>query len=576
MRDRWTGRLARLLDRVEARRSARRGTAAAFHTMPEPRTVGHFARGRQIVAGNLLIGGELLQLGAEAPWDAVSGRPAEAELHGFGWLDDLAAVGDSRARARAQDWQGAWLDRYGGGQGPGWTPGLTGRRLIRWITHAIFLLQGREADAQQRVFRSLGGQTLFLSRRWRSAPPGLPRFEALTGLIYAALALEGQEDLAAPAILALSRECIHQVDGDGGIASRNPEDLLEVLTLLTWAAEALDEAGRPVPEAIAAAITRIAPTLRALRHADGGLARFHGGGRGIDGRLEQALSAAGVRGRRTGGLAMGFARMQGGRTTLIADAAPPPRGAVSAEAHASTLAFELTSARRPVVVNCGSGRSFGPDWRRAGRATPSHSTLCIDGVSSARLADDGETGADLIADGPQAVQAEWTALADGTRLELSHDGWRRSHGLVHARTLDLGFDGRGLVGEEVLTTLTKADETVFDRVMEAEKLAGLRWTVRFHLHPEVEAGLDLGGHAVSLALRSGEIWVFRQDGAARMTLEKSVYLESGRLRPRATQQVVLSGRAMSYATRVRWSLSKAHETPDAVRDYAPAAGSDAD
>ena len=27
-------------------------------------------------------------------------------------------------------------------------------------------------------------------------------------------------------------------------------------------------------------------TLRALRHADGGLARFHGGGRGIDGRLD--------------------------------------------------------------------------------------------------------------------------------------------------------------------------------------------------------------------------------------------------------------------------------------------------
>ena len=70
--------------------------------------------------------------------------------------------------------------------------------------------------------------------------------------------------------------------------------MLEVFTLLTWAAQALAEAGilrRPT----LAAMERIAPTLRALRHADGGLARFHGGGRGAEGRLDQALATAGVK-----------------------------------------------------------------------------------------------------------------------------------------------------------------------------------------------------------------------------------------------------------------------------------------
>ena len=66
--------------------------------------------------------------------------------------------------------------------------------------------------------------------------------------------------------------------------------------------------------------------------------------------------------------------------------------------------------------------------------------------------------------------------------------------------------------------------------------------------------------------KSGEIWVFRQDGATEMRLEPSVYLENGRLRPRAAQQVVLSGRSLAYATRIRWSLSKAQDTPIALRD----------
>jgi uncharacterized heparinase superfamily protein len=90
--------------------------------------------------------------------------------------------------------------------------------------------------------------------------------------------------------------------------------------------------------------------------------------------------------------------------------------------------------------------------------------------------------------------------------------------------------------------------------------------IRFHLHPEVDTAIDMNGTAVSMALRSGEIWVFRYDGHCTMSLEPSVYLEKGRLRPRATKQIVLSARAMEYATRVRWSLAKAQETAIAVRD----------
>jgi hypothetical protein len=71
-----------------------------------------------------------------------------------------------------------------------------------------------------------------------------------------------------------------------------------------------------------------------------------------------------------------------------------------------------------------------------------------------------------------------------------------------------------------------------------------------------------------MALKSGEVWVLRQDGNAVLSVEPSVYLENGRLKPRATKQVVLSGRALAYATRVRWSLAKAQDTPEAVRDLA--------
>ncbi|MGR3615018.1 MAG: heparinase II/III family protein [Paracoccaceae bacterium] len=563
-----TSRRIRLLNSLYARLSRRQRAATGFVSQPEPRTVGSFARGRQLVGGNLLFAGYLVESQDTGLWEVEAPNfDFEAERHGFSWLDDLAAVGDLHAREKAQKWLWGWIDAHGDGKGPGWTPDLTGRRVISWINHAVFLLRGQDAAASEAFFRSLAQQTWFLSKRWKGTSHGLPRFEALTGLIYAGLSLEGREELADPAIRALSTECERQIDEQGGVSTRNPEELLEVFTLLIWASAALHDSARGVPPAQLAAVERIAPTLRNLRHADGGLARFHGGGRGLEGRLDHALAASEVADRQARPLCMGFARISARRTSLIVDASPPPTGIASRNAHASTLAFELTSGRRPLIVTCGAGDSFGLEWRRAGRATPSHSTLCLGGQSSARLSEpERGTGIEYLVDGPKDVPTENSEVSDGYRFQGAHDGYAAAFGLTHARTLELSEDGRGLAGEDMLLAMDDGAKRVFDGVQDRASLQGVGYEIRLHLHPDVDAAVDLGGAAISMALKSGELWVFRHDGLAELSLEPSVYLEKTRLKPRATKQIVLSGRAMEYATRIRWTLSKAHETAIAIRD----------
>jgi uncharacterized heparinase superfamily protein len=564
------GRRRRWGDRFAALRAGLARPAPEFAAEPEPRSIGSVGRGRQILAGTLMFAGHLIEAPGAMLWDIPAPNAAWSDaVQDFAWLDDLAAVPDPRARALAQAWVRGWIDRYGRGRGPGWTARLAARRLVRMIHHAEMLLTGADSRSAVAFRRSLGRQALFLSRRWPAEPPGLGRFEALAGMILAGTLLTGFADRVEPAAAALARECARHIDAQGGLPTRNPEELLEVLVLLTSAVAALTEAGRPVPREILAAIERIAPTLRALRHADGGLARFHGGGRGAEGRLDAALAASGVRTPPGHGLAMGYARMAAGRTTVIIDAAAPPAPAFSAEAHASTLAFELTSGRRPLVVSCGAGGSFGAEWRRAGRATPSHSALCIEGYSSSRLAPRGRLGgpeAELLIDGPRDVRCERAEGEGEHRLVLSHDGWVATHGLTCFRELVLTTDGRALSGEETLAALTADDRRSFERARAALQGGDVPFTVRFHLHPDVDARLDLGGTAVSLALRSGEVWVFRHDGIAELSLEPSVYLERGRLAPRATRQIVLSASVSDQGARVGWTLAKALDTPSHVRD----------
>ena len=566
----WQATRRRWMNALHARAAGLGRPATAFESHPEPRTIGSVARGRNLVAGRFHFAGYLVEAPGTGLWDVPTpDRAFTLDLHGFTWLDDLAALGDLDAALRARDWTHEWVRRFGAGGGPGWTPDLTGRRLIRCINHAILLLNGREKAESEAFFRALARQTIFLSRRWRAASHGLPRFEALTGLIYAGLALTGTDRHVGPALKALNRECEREIDGTGALSTRNPEELLEVFTLLTWAAQALGDAGRMPGPAHLNAIAKVAPVLRGLRHADGALARFHGGGRGLEGRLVAALAASGVRGVPRGGLCMGYARLSQGRTTVIVDAAPPPEPEASANAHASTLAFELTSGRRPVIVNCGSGQTFGASWRRAGRATPSHSTLGIEGYSSSRL---GVTGmisghrAELLVDAPTEVRAQIRQSETGGRLIASHNGYAPTHGLHHARTLELSADGRALSGVDVLSPRSEAAERQFQLSFDHGTYEGLPFSVRFHLHPDVQARLVQDGEGVAMRLRSGEVWLFRYQGPARLTLEASVYLEKSRLGPRATKQIVLSASAIEHTTRIGWRVAKTRETPSYIRD----------
>ena len=528
---------------------------------PEPWTTGDFDRGLRILSGKIVFTGHVMNIGENSIWNHKPPSPMfAAELHGFRWLDDLATYGDARAMGTAQTWILDWIDGFGMGLGPGWSAEITGRRLNRWINHSAFLLNGLSQSRRDKICQSMALQTRLLSTSWRHLPPGRGRFEALAGLICAAQCLAGMQSILPPALMALVKECQEQIDVHGTIASRNPEELLDIFSLLTWVKQSLELTHAPAPEALMNSLARVAPVLRSLRHGDGTLARFHGGGQGSEYVLDQALAISGIRASAPQASAMGFARLTAGATALIADVAAPPLGQGRFSSHASTCAFELSVGRTRVIVNCGSGLQFGKDWHQAGRTTASHATLAIEGLSSSRFAAPRRNGDRHFIETPSLVTVEKTRAVDGVRLQMNHNGYQKSHGLIHARTLDLPVDSKGLVGEDELYALDESDLRLLQAAQARSDLP-LHFSIRFHLHPEVTPNLETDSASVSLTLSTGDIWVFRCQPGIELALDDSIYFEDGRQFPHPSKQIVLTGVIKEITTRVRWSLAKASENP---------------
>ncbi len=503
----------------------------SFLRHPAPRAIGSFVRGEQLLAGQFVFAGHLLEAPESSIWNL---RPPSAAFldatQSFAWLEDLAAIGDGAARKRAQTWLLEWIEGFGQGNSIGWAPGLAGQRVIHWCSHAMFLLKGLSPKQSNAVFKSLGRHVNFLSNNWKAVPEGLEKFEALAGMVYAGLSLEGCEYALRPALRGLVAACESWIDAEGGIPTRTPQTLADIFTLLTWVEKLQQASGHPAEPAITAAMERMAPGLRALRFGDGSLARFHGGGRGIEGQLDQALADAKLPPAPTRSAFMGYERLSAGRITVIMDGAPSPG------AHKSALGFEMASGRWPLLMNCGPGARQGGAWAAACAQAAAHNALTVEGQSPAR--------ADVSVERAQDLESIW--------LSATHQGFARAFGLSHERRILVATNGRHFSGEDRLFPLAPAGTEPHPAEVITRPAQGHSYMLHFHLHPEVQVEK---GDSPALTLPNGEHWQFRQEGGM-VCLMDSAYLDRTHTAPRATKQIVVMGRTLDYVGAIRWSFTK--------------------
>ncbi len=497
---------------------------------------GNAAIGQEIAAGRFpLLGRTLAEpmppfrpVGADERWTRA--------LNGFAWLRHLRAAGGDQARRAARDLVALWIEREGRWSSQAWAPAVLGERLGAWLGHYEFYAVSAEVTFRQRLLTSIVRQARHLARVLPAGLSGAALIQAIKGLAYAGAACEEGGPWLRKAILLLARELPHQVLPDGGHVERAPStqlavlrDLIDLRAVLHAAAESK---GIEPPSALADAIEQMAPTLRLLQHGDGALALFNGGDEGdpvtvdlvlqrASGRLRPLMSAPQT----------GFQRLQAGRLVVVVDAGGPPPAGLDLAAHAGALAFEVSVGRERLVVNCGA-HPGDPVWRKVQRATAAHSTLTLaDHNSSAVLAQG-------LGRRPEAVACRRDEADGNAWLDMSQDGWRPRHGVVHHRKLYLDKSGDDLRGEERLEG----------------GHGGLSFALRFHLHPDVRATLAQGNDAALLRLPKGDGWRLRAKGG-EVTLEPSVYLGlAGEVR--RSQQVVVSGVTRTGETLVRWALQR--------------------
>ncbi|HEY1309383.1 MAG TPA: heparinase II/III family protein, partial [Pseudolabrys sp.] len=414
-------------------------------------------RASEIYAGRFAFAGKVVICDRRSPFEMTP--PSEewaVMLLSFSWLRHLRAADSAITRANARALIDDWINLQGGWHPVGWRVDILSRRVVCWLSQAPFVLQDADARFYRRFLRSLSRQVRYLRRSLKQSRDGLPRLQAVIALNYATLCMQGQSGYLRGNVRRIIEELRRQILPDGGHISRNPGALIELLVDLLPLRQLFSARHLQPPQALNNAIDRMMPMMRFFRHADGNFAQFNGMGPTPVDLLATVLAYDDARGAPVSNAPhSGYQRIDAGDTALLMDTGRPPPLALSQEAHAGCLSFELSWNLHRLVVNCGLPAVNKENWRQVARATAAHSTVTFNDASSCRFLEASSLrrllfGMPIVA-GPRDIRVTREDTADGANLAASHDGYVDEYGVIHNRALRLAADGRVLDGEDSFT-----------------------------------------------------------------------------------------------------------------------------
>jgi uncharacterized heparinase superfamily protein len=450
-------------------------------------------------------------------------------IHRMDWLRDLAAAANlSEAAPLAAVILDGWISANAATiSEPAWRIDNAAWRLLNMAVGAPLILSSNDPVYRSKVINHIARLARHLDQ---SAPRTSDRSQKLcgwVGVVAASLLLPDGKVRRRVGESGLADAINETVFADGGVISRSPVQLMELIALFSVLRQCYLARSEPVPDFLNDALGRSVPALLGLTHADGGLGAWQGSGHINAAQIEALVEASGVRARpQRQALDWGYQRISAGKAVLLLDAGPPPLAKQAAAGCASTLAFELSHGVHRIIVNCGGsalvGASIPAALARGLRTTAAHSTLCIDDSNSTAILKGGQLGT-----GVTEVALERRDIEKATRIETSHDGYVRAYGFIHSRLLILRSDGLELRGEDTLLPQ--------ERVKPKD---GVPVHIRFHLGPDIEISQGDSPQARILRLADGTSWLFYASSGS-LQIDESLWVdEDGR--PHPSQQLVIA------------------------------------
>jgi uncharacterized heparinase superfamily protein len=499
-------------------------SALTFESFPHDLLGGDAGRGRWLANGYLDINGHRVTLDSDQWFIGTNTQntPFFDKLHGFDFLSELKSLGGDAGRKTARIITTAWLEKFQNFNRIAWDIPYTSTRLVNWMVAYPFAFETAEDDFIDNFQVSFFKQYCHLKHSLSN--PQLmdvfDRFSALWSMIIVQCHCSNfYDDLELSSHLQLLKGTMNDLTlPDHGLIDRNPQNLLEMVKSLTLLRHSLQQKRIDIPLWLSQKTEQLVRLMNVMTHQDRDFPSFHGASLPNRQDIEKITKLSALRLRRVDTCLpdYGYTAMRKGRTSVIID-----HGITCAP-----LSFEVGYGDHRMIVSCGTVQNGDDGWADSLSSQPAHSGFMIDDVN--------------LKSGLSRGKASVESLNGAGLFIGSHDGYKPSHGLTHTRRIYIDPKGEDVRGE--------------DLCVRNIAIKPLNFTIRFHLHPMVQASIMGDQSKIILRLPNGSGWIFYASHGG-VSLQDSIYCADG-FTIRKTQQICVNGTMDDLTTQIKWAIKK--------------------
>jgi uncharacterized heparinase superfamily protein len=240
----------------------------------------------------------------------------------------------------------------------------------------------------------------------------------------------------------------------------------------------------------------------------------------------------------------GYAKVKSKKIEIFIDANNPSSILHSKNYQAGPLSFELVSNGVKFVCNSGSGKNLSEELFYLSSSTAAHSTVTINDTSSCIFQKNKLIrkyyGNSLI-EKHKIFKKEFKNNKEFIQCIVGHDGYQERFKILHERQITLFKNKSHIEGVDNLNFKSLRNKN-------------LRFSVRFHIHPDIRITKTIGND-ILLSSTNGEGWIFRSQQIPTK-IEKNLYFGNPN-NIKESSFILLEGKIESENTNIIWHLEKA-------------------
>ncbi len=472
-------------------------------------------------------------------WDKQKFTSEEKRINSFLWLNLIDRKSDSLI---IQQIISLWITKNKNYKKIIWENSVISRRIISWILNSEIILTNTNVYFKENFLNSLIVQINHLKKNIKFEKNHSKKVEILTAILLSGLVFKEYSENFELGIKELESLVKQFFDKDGFPLSRNPNHLLKFSKYFILIKECTKDAHQYIPDFLDEIIKKNLSCIKNITTPENKMPLLNGATEIIMEDYFKYITNLNYKTKIIKSNVGGIAILKNKKNVIFFDIGNPPKKNYSMAYQCGPLSFEYFLDSKKVITNCGFGYNISKKAMLISRLTSAQSTLTINDTSTVKFERDkliNEAFGNSIKNSFKIYNESFNENENEIKAEASHDAYENIFGYIHKREIKIDKKTNDIIGSDEL--INKKNSKL------------IKYDLRFHLYPGIEAVKTIGGDSILIHIDRNKSLIFSSNGQ-QLSIEKSIFLGKNKILNNLC--ITISGNLISKNKFINWKIIK--------------------